>query len=395
MANYNDFYVTLNSKSSLEYFPLNKSNNFSNHLCKPLDLPSGMYEVGLSEVVYQQQTEPQKTALPTPTKFFGNSKDDDKITLPHITWSKFRVSNKEATLNGQLAAINDKLNADKVYAVFTQLIQKGGGARKINLKFTDSYNHNLVIPQELAKVLGYNKVEFPPGEHLAPNNIDQKAYNNIPKTTSFEFKIYRWIEESLTMKEPSKYDLQGLNYAITGAIYDTIYKIQLETKANILKVHIMQDGLKMKLPSQINRYLGLEEQFIFTQKQTEIIIPDSVVQNVDQKSMFTFVSCDLIENQLIGGTSLPLLRMIPRNTENSNRFEHYRFDSVYYMTPRQQHVSQIGIKLLDDEFNYIRPYKYPTTVVLHFKRKNGYEKNCVQQKTAMFSRQNAACYLCP
>jgi len=283
---------------------------------------------------------PPTPVIPEVKKFFGHSNDDDILTVLFHTTSAFRIKKEEAAIGKQLENINERLNSDVVGFAFTRIYDKGQGVKIIKIHFTDKYKHSIMIPQNLADALGFDQFSFQPGEYISKRAPNEELFRQIPQDYLFTFRLYRWIENKVKIPEPETYSYDMLIMQIAMELTLAKYAIGFEEEGNLLKVKISDMHLRLKFPSQINTYLGLKSDFVFTEPETDVYVPDDILPSsggeVNLKtSLFTYVQCDLVENQFFGSTSKPILRLIPKSM---NKVEQHIFDLVYYLEPRVKDV---------------------------------------------------------
>jgi hypothetical protein len=132
---------------------------------------------------------------------------------------------------------------------------------------------------------------------------------------------------------------------------------------------------------QLSTLHGISEPYTFYKNSTTIYLPDDLIRRLSYKPDPTpssvvwkprdqhYVLSDIVVPQLVGSASLPVLRVLRKTY--TNEWEDLHFDSVFYFPLNREHISTIRISMLD-EILYDAPVtesSYPTTVVLHFRRK--------------------------
>lgn len=58
-----DMYIAVSSYQSLEYYPYNTSYEFRNHIFKTLNLSANSHEIGLSEIYYYDDYDPESKKI--------------------------------------------------------------------------------------------------------------------------------------------------------------------------------------------------------------------------------------------------------------------------------------------------------------------------------------------
>ena len=82
-----------------------------------------------------------------------------------------------------------------------------------------------------------------------------------------------------------------------------------------------------------------------------------------------FVYCDLIEDQIVGDSLSPLLRIVPV-TVRQGKFQHTVYNHVHYYPLSTNNFHTIEISLRDEFGNPIPFQAGPATVTLHIRRRH-------------------------
>jgi hypothetical protein len=150
----------------------------------------------------------------------------------------------------------------------------------------------------------------------------------------------------------------------------------LQSKANdIITVKIYQTDIQIQFSDTFNTLLGIAPGFYFTQRSTPIFVPQELLDRIngitpvippvpivwnDRNQIF--VCCNIIEPQLVGSKTIPLLRIIPVN--ETNTIVNIEFSPVLYLPLISEQLHTVKIDLTDEKGKHLDACGTPTTVVL-------------------------------
>jgi hypothetical protein len=173
-------------KSGNDRIKLNTSTNFITELPNELKLPKDVYEVGVTTLHYTpsepkiEAKEEKKKAVIPKGPLFPNLKPPTEVT------STLKKSNKQLTLF--LSDVNIQLENEKMPVVFSFYPLEDSVIVTIvmNSPVTRQY---LVIPDDLATLLGFNRNRFPYGKIPAVTPVTNASFENVPMGTEYIIKL--------------------------------------------------------------------------------------------------------------------------------------------------------------------------------------------------------------
>ena len=87
------------------------------------------------------------------------------------------------------------------------------------------------------------------------------------------------------------------------------------------------------------------------------------------KSHLVFIYSDIVHEHFVGDTYARVLRVIPLNRGQSDTLHHTTFTTPYYYPVRANRIEDIGIKICNEEGEFIKFKSGRVFLSLHFKRK--------------------------
>jgi hypothetical protein len=388
MELFDNKYVAISSEESMKDCSENTSSDFRNYFPESLFLNRDLYEVGLSEIIYMEPNTksivsedkplaPDQIESKTPKKFFGNIDGDNLVTIWKYTEVYSEVVNNARSLNELQIILNEHFRQINLNIQFVEVRIRGKLEGKTLLKYEDKEQRPLSIDSQLAEAMGFTTTVFAPGNHTSANIQNYELYSKIAKTKKLAFRLFKWVTSQFPLVEPSEYTLDALLIFSPMAFLNNRLKVQFEQEADILKINILQSGLRFKLPESVNSYLGLKPDFVFEKPQTLLILPNtiknvqietepSVVQQFKKRNEI-LVLCDIVEPQIYGSQSLPILRSFQK-TPGSNRVISKAFNPIYYIKPSRTDIRSIRIRLVNDDLTLLEKTDTPTKVILHFRK---------------------------
>lgn len=399
----NDFYVSLFSDNSFEYFPNNNSSLFQNKLFTPITFSDGLFEIGLCQITYHEPSVKPITPTPpspvSPKKFdlFFPNTGDNVVTVYTYSEAEFHI---KKISSGDMSAFNVHMNnifiEFKVPARFTE-IYDGQDEPTMKLYWNDA-TRTFRIQQDIADALGFDQLDFTMGEYKAKRRRNPQPYLDLPNDHTFVFICWKWIPTTVNVVEPSKYEFEYLLHAIIDALDSHDHEIGLiqSKSGDILFVKLKDPRKQIKFSKKINSILGVDENYIFSQLSTTLYLPKETIaigqpddiivpdQNPITNRNQIYVICNVIENQFVGSTSLPVLRILQRTNQTNVEISNI-FTPVFYMTLKDSHVSYIQLSLINEKFELLEKTSFPTTAILHVRKKQ-YEAKSDLQRSSMFFR---------
>lgn len=167
------------------------------------------------------------------------------------------------------------------------------------------------------------------------------------------------------------------NYESVFELIEEINETLEKGLIGILKVHYFENKkrvrigfndigkeYKLQISKKLSLILGFEGETEFLGNQEHLSkLPPSLYAGFHH----IFIYCDIIEPQIVGGSMVPLLRMIS-NTNNGFSVVHH-FTAPYYYKIAKSEISNITVLLCDEFGEQIKLDKGPLNLTLHFKRK--------------------------
>jgi hypothetical protein len=384
---YSDIYVTLDSSSSPTYYPSNTSSNFTVQLAMPISLPPNVFEVGLSSIRF---TQPPSTVAHTPTTtreiskikktFFSNVPQNATIyEYAEADIAVRKPQNKEVDYL-QLAIENEFKGSQASLLITEQVISEIDS--KSTLTWADpEKKRTLELPYEIARTFGFINTRFQPGRHISETFRDKMFYQSLPADKRFVFKVSYWTKSALLISEPLSYSMESFISNLAESFRAAKHKIGfLKSKDNTtLTIKNFNTNTRFQLPNVVSKILGIDENFVFQQEKTVLILPTSLISASPESiepitvvnwadSNEIYIHSDIIESQRIGSSVLPVMRIIePLNMPNTRAL--VEFKTVHYLPPSRLDMHNIQLSLKTKFGSAIPATDYPTIAVLHFRNR--------------------------
>lgn len=128
------------------------------------------------------------------------------------------------------------------------------------------------------------------------------------------------------------------------------------------------------IPTNLLRSVRLSKRLAYMMgfENTELSKERNIAEHdVDMKGVFNilFVYCNIIENQIVGNTKVPLLRSINNTTGHFGELVERMYNFPYYVPVLKNEISTIEISIKGDD-NKLIPFKFGKTIVkLHFRKR--------------------------
>jgi len=385
-----DFYVTLVSSSGLEYNPENTSTDFTNQLSRPICNGSHQfkYEVGLASLSFTppkisptKLTEKVKEPVEQKKFFPGAS---ELIAVLKFEHTVVEFSKKEDPVNPMTLLVSDitKHFTDKTTNLeINQLFEEGSAYTVIRL--TSSEQIQLTLPLEISSAFGFEQQRFSVGVYKSKKFQNFEEFNKLPVGTKFGINVRKVDnQKEIKINEPSSYSFKQLVANIVEAFEKNEYPIGLvfSKQKQMLTVNIGDEDVNFKFSPVLNNILTLPEGYVFQDPKTQLLVSNQLLdtdRSVSQPPVIpttwvdaeqTLVQTNIILDQLVGSSSLPILRCIDLPLIKTSHAV-YDFPTVHYLPVSRPHVSNIQIKLSDIKGNILPGTSFPTTAVLHFRRR--------------------------
>ena len=372
------------SDRSLDYFEANAPYDFTNEVL--VDIDPSEYEVGLAELYYYDNytTARQSNTTTTPStlengllryassigSWFNRSNSENKIKVRYIASMKAEMPKGQKNLDQFVSEFALMVNREipSVQMVPFQIDQNTSG---ISLKIRDAANEGrqLEFGPAVAEILGLTQRVYGVGDYTPIGNVSQAAYDKIPYTEQLWARWFVWREGQISVPEPDHQDsleavLEECADALSAGNFEVRFVITPD--GTVLYVMIDTPDITIQLPKVINKTLGLDENFVMDKSSMRIILPIHKVQQ-DQPDLL-IVQTNIIKPVQFGDTGLGILRMFPRIV-GTLAYHHKIFDAVQFHPLNSQHIHNINISLVTQNFEYLTLSTKASCAVLEFRKK--------------------------
>jgi len=387
-----DFFVTVQSDKCKEFFNENSPNAFSNVLYKQLELNTDTYEVGLSEIFLaytEPNVEPTKPTTPPPTSstFFIDPGSDNIITAVKLIRHHTKFVKRDENFVNFFEGLRQHTESlrGKIGIELSKNYTTIGGPPHTVLKFDDPESeYTLQIPGEWAEYFGFNTNTFTAGTYVSEFPQSEEVFKNIPVGSTFTTTYSKWDKKTVEIEEPEDFDIEELVENVVSSIKRIGYSVRmplLKTRegSEMGSLHVyLEDGVRIQLPVSVNRALGKPDNFQFVQELTTVEFPLKI--NIDVPAVpkvpkrlvpipgrHVIVSTNIVEPQMYASSHQQVLRRFLKSEIKAT--EHLTFNPVQYLMLTTKHIRTIQISITDENILPINTYDFPTTIILHFRRK--------------------------
>ena len=318
-------YVVLPSNSSLEYFPNNTLANFNVRLGKPLIL-DGAFEVALVEIIYPNK---RLTVEPADASMKIYLTKIEKIKLPELP-----MKPKEP------AKEKDKVKYKAARADYKKKIK--------NFKQTLKSHKNEVIKLVGTKI---SKELFK--LKTFPTVYEKKKI--VTSTRTLKAGVYNNAEEINEQVQEITNTIESLN-------------ISLDKQTDLFTVTI--DGEKIKkveLSLRMAELLGFKGS---TQGYTISKTEKATLQpQLEGNTHSLYIYSSLVDNQLVGDTVAPLLRVVCPPGEKIGQQVSEKYIKPYYLPVHSNYIDTIDIQIRTTT-GFLFPFMSgsPVVISLHFRK---------------------------
>ncbi len=356
-----EFYITLPSNSSEEFYPNNTISEFRTKLPQALALPEN-WEVGLCELIF-------------PANWYnvvkgGNSvtfrRKPGKITTPREIQS--------VTVQGVYPDI-DHL----VAALRSQVKRVAEGSH--GAFFYENRNVKIELPERVSKITLSRQLAHDLGmenaEITEKITLNTKQHVNGAPQRLYSFTI------QIEGKEETRDDGIDVTYPIPEGHYDrpdmlihTLNSLMEATLAiprlqrregfykagKYIEVRLPYDGIEVELAWPIGALLGFKERVISGRDRITAEYP------FDVKNSFysLFIYSDIIEPQVVGDTHAKLLQVTPA-PQRTNTIISHTFNPVQYVPLQRNSFESIEIAIRNSAGDLV-PFTTGLSIVkLHFR----------------------------
>jgi hypothetical protein len=374
----NDVFLELSSTKDLDRFQNNTSSDFINYLDEGLILDSDLFQIGLSQVSFCLD-KPEIDITPTTDqpkpqeRLFDDTGTENLITIWSKLETQFKIKNDGRNVKELFVRLNDGFRVFKAPIELYLVNLVGEKTIRVKLVFKAD-GRELHIPKHLSEILGFDSEVFQVGESIAQHEMNNVKFLRVSKEELYQFSLISWEPTTVAMEEPDTKELDDVAFSIAMALRNAgrLESIGAASESGRLVITFYQPNFKLQLPPVVNKYLDIDEKYVFYEKETRIkptpiVHNENVPRNIDSSSLTKSVHilCDAVENQRVGSSYYPILRLILRPSNNENNYD---FNPVFYMKPRREELRCIRIRILDSNFVSIKPSDTETIAVLHLKK---------------------------
>jgi hypothetical protein len=375
-----DYFISLSSKKDLDRFSRNHNVDFINYLNEPVSFDPEKCLIGLAHLSFQLEEFEIPPNIATPVKpsleaspLFGTTANDNLIAIWTNTPTTFTVKNQGRNVKELFTKLSEGLKLAKA-PVDIYLTMGQEKSIRVKLIFTDTTGRDLLIQRELADILGFQKVTFGNGEHIAENEMNNVRFLEYPKENFFIFEISNWKVTRLPMDEPVTRDLDDVAFSVTMAIRSIgrLRDVGIASEDGTFVLTFHKPNIKLSLPAAMNRYLNLSEEYVFTDVVTEVrmtTVHEDPIEEPTQEvtissSKLIYVLCDAIQSHRVGNSFEPIIRTI---LKPSNKDWSLDFNPVFYTKPTTEEIRHIRFRLVDTNFQPLKQSDTETVAILHVK----------------------------
>jgi len=360
------FYMTLQSKHTPHYYPLNSGADYTVKLPKPFKFSPNSFEVGVSEF-YFTLPEPPKDEngnyIKGKPSFFGKVENDNTIKVKGHSQSGFTMTKTSPEVIMFAKDLENELEW-KNYGIRI-VLDVVGTEQRIAIENYGVEKVSLVIPEDLAEVFGFDKSTFPPGRHVSNRGVSQSGFAEFPYDKTFEISLFnRETVDTIKVKEPKGYTIGYLMAEINSAVNPLGGEFDLEVSQ--LEFSSSNTGLMVKLSPEISQYLGITPDQWFHGDDMKVSANPYLV--LYSPFDFILITCSCAQDQVYGDAMRPILRILPV-TDQYNKEVQYTFSPIQYVGVADSEVSQIRVQIIDDQLRPLPVAREPSTIVLHFRQR--------------------------
>jgi hypothetical protein len=360
------FFITLKSDMSLDYFPANKSNCFTNHLCRPIECDYTKCEVGLVEVFLTPTKNASVFSSQSAKEDFQISVQTGKIDFVQIPISKSPTPKIQEWITHINKTLEDN-NMKKIIFSFQIL----DSSEVIKVKIVNNYTeYQLVtINMTAARALGFTQTDFGHGEFISNLVPSESLYIQLPQKGAMLIKFF--AEPTITnvslKNVDSVVEYFDLISAINVGFEDA--KIPTEMSASGDEVHIeVKSGepQRIQMSPKLNKVFGFAPDHVF--KVVKEFSFENKIKLEEDGDKYIFLS-NIVKPQYLGGTMMNVLRIFPKNTADSSSEIHIKFENVIYLPMSPTPIDNISFHISDEKREFMLLSDKPLTTTLHVRRR--------------------------
>ncbi|XP_067121503.1 uncharacterized protein [Centruroides vittatus] len=314
-----NFYVTLISTASMDFFPNNTQSSFTSKINPPINL-SGSWEVALSQIII-------------PRSWFNISSENNEYVITTRETRSFRVKAENLSTLIPLHPMGD-VKSSNIFENITNNLKALGKDRFIKFSFNQD-NSTVKIQLDIDCELHITPKEGP--TFLSMLNLDnQKLFILTGQKQSFQYtpSLEDFSREFITLIEKNRY----------------VEKIRSENVENTIQIPSGLYGTKEFLKSfQIISFKSLPDKKIIIESSTRNFQPEGEfigTYPLELNAGITeiFVYSNIIESHHVGDTTAPLFRVIPVMGEKDQQIDKI-YNTPIFFPVRTNHIETISIDI--------------------------------------------------
>lgn len=386
MDDQDNFTVALASNECNDFCAFNTNFAFGNVFEKPKNLTN--YEVALVSLTYydryiKRDPDPVIPVVIKELPFFNIDGGDNKFRVETRKTNQLDIKKTDPVFTNFLNWLTIACRRTGIPVSFQPYFQNGT-ITKIKLRLENTDGAKLFLSEQLANILGFSdSPNISEGEHISTAKPDIDYYNKL--------KLEDVIGSASLLKvETIELALQQQTGTpnLSVLVADIITALE---KANVRRVTFLVKkttsslvwkniwGYRIQFSPFFNRYLGLEDHFIFHGNGT-IQIPEEIIKPAKpddplppeppkRSTSCVIVTCDIVKESLVFGKQKNAIAVFNRKESDSVQQMTFAPANLTYKEIYKPFVSQIRISLQSDNNSYLEFCEEPTTCVLQFRRK--------------------------
>lgn len=386
------FYAYLASTDSNEVCPHNTSSDFTTVLPQQLKLTD--FDVALTKLFVQDNfIVPKKKEKVTPIvktnrNLFENSVQGDVVVFYNYKHALVVAEKKYDNFTNFLTYLNAeiaKVNIDmKITADYENSIPIS-----TTIEYNDDKGYDCYLSYGLATILGFKTKFFKKGNWPNTEKIDLDWFEKAKPSTRFSVQFSKYEVTTVAIGPLIDPNLNDIVLSIQAALIENgvVVPMFVDELNSTLTVDTGHPWSYLSMSTFLNNYLRLDSGHAFRGRMTvkippQIINPSSLTPEenltpplptgpTSLEKIVVLASC--IAPSYYKGQLLPIAAVLDRGTETGKY--NYESSPPIYLPVSTPEVKSIRIQVLTQDLEPIYPQRKPTLAELHFKKKNGYQKD--------------------
>ncbi|XP_023238831.1 uncharacterized protein LOC111637555 [Centruroides sculpturatus] len=355
-----NFYVTLISTASMDFFPKNTQSSFTSKINPPINL-TGSWEVGLSQIII-------------PRSWFNITSENNKyvITTKEMKLIKIKAEDLSTLIPLQPMQGN---NSSHIFENITNNLKVLKKDHFINFSFNKD---DSTVKIYVANDCELRLLPDSGGIFLSMLNLDNQnpfiiqgeeelTFRYTPSLQDFSGEFFTLIEKNRYVEEIRTENVENI-LQIPRGLYGTkdflkAFQIisfkSLPDKKLLLKI---PRGSSVKFNKQLKDILGFDQ---LEYPEGEFIGTYPLELNAGITEIFVY--SNIIESHHVGDTSAPLFRVIPLMGEKEQQIDKI-YNTPLFFPVRTNHIETISIDLRSSTGENIIFTSGKSLLVLYFRR---------------------------